>query len=657
MRRHGLALSIGLGLAMAVGLGIGFFKPASATDSVPWSLTFAPTDGTGMGVVCGCDAGVTTVEGDPLQFRRTTRAYCTQHDVVSGIANGDLVLCGAGAPRIMPGGDGGGPLGILVEKTATNLFADAGYDYTISPWRAGGRPTLTGNSAVAPDGTTTATKVAFQAATAGASNSELLADVVAGSNYSASVYLKGVSGSGTLDLANWTGSAWQCTACAFNSTTWTRCVRENKTFADYFVVGNASARCGVDRPAQDVYVWGIQLEANKFATSLVPAGVTTRTEDMPYVALTPCDPRTPGYDPTKTLLDPDPNGCPSPGSPPYSFTPRYAGTGRLFSLTATVITPNDLTAGPVAFDYQQASVDAVGLGQIESATGKLSCTYNFHDHGLQTVVHDAGVPTNATTTLSCAWNGTSRSVCVDGTCTNVSGQVKVVGPENVALNIGNQSFSFTGTEDAGYGGFVGGAAINGVVKQLTLSVTRENRFAFAHDNAVTHLFSGNYTTGGYSNTTNRWGDDWNLTDSSQTLAQCQAQWSAYKKSYHSRLIIACGGRDIIADTTGANLWTAMQSFVESVQATGAEVVLLNLTPFKGHTNYSAGRQTQLLAFNSAMSTYCSGHAALKCVDAYATLNNAGDTGALQAAYDSGDHYQLSSAGVAALITATAAVAP
>lgn len=78
---------------------------------------------------------------------------------------------------------------------------------------------------------------------------------------SGSVYVKGRTGSGTLDFCKLTSIAIpNCHDCAYTSTAWTRCTVTNHAVTldqGYFYIGNASVfNGGAVRAANDVYVFG-----------------------------------------------------------------------------------------------------------------------------------------------------------------------------------------------------------------------------------------------------------------------------------------------------------------------------------------------------------------------------------------------------------------
>lgn len=250
---------------------------------------FAPLSGTGMGTACAC-AAVTGAKGEAMTFTRASSGTCLKGNTTAGIVNTDMVTCTNNQVRVMPGGDGTGGLGMLIEEARTNsTLRSQEIDNVVWVQNADAAPrntTVTADQAVAPDNTTTADKLDLIATSGVQFSTRAQITGCPGGTNSAAVFLKGVSGSGTTDLTlNVTNAA-----CTFTSTDWTRCKVENAAGGGgQLAIGNNSlSNGGVARSTQSVYVWGVQCEAGAFASSYIAtAGATAaRSAEVASFSLT-----------------------------------------------------------------------------------------------------------------------------------------------------------------------------------------------------------------------------------------------------------------------------------------------------------------------------------------------------------------------------------
>lgn len=207
-------------------------------DSAP-AFEFASADGGGMGTACAC-APVQSNQGVTITWGRASTALCsTKGNTLTGIAPGDIVLCAVDAPRVEPDDDG--YLGVRIENEDTNLILRA-IEFDDAVWSA--TATVTPDTDVAPDGTTTADTL--EDTSAGSSEGISQTFVESGAKgYANQVFAK----AGTLDairvvMTGAGGGSATCTITSLSSTTWTlaRCpagLTDDVTFE--ILVGAADA--------------------------------------------------------------------------------------------------------------------------------------------------------------------------------------------------------------------------------------------------------------------------------------------------------------------------------------------------------------------------------------------------------------------------------
>ena len=204
---------------------------------------------------------------------------------------GFVRLVGANVPRFDHDPDTGESKGLLIEESRINLIPNS---FDKGTWSAGTAGTLTRNAGIAPDGTNTATKASTTSndidvgpqlgnASAGATGQ---ISISGGTTYTLSIWAKAsttsqvgnnfkvrwkrVQGDSTFSentfalTANWTRYSTTATTAANNS-----------TVACY--VGGVSG--------SEALVWGAQLEAGAYATSLIPTNGSSATRGADVVTM------------------------------------------------------------------------------------------------------------------------------------------------------------------------------------------------------------------------------------------------------------------------------------------------------------------------------------------------------------------------------------
>ncbi len=251
------------------------------------------------GVTGGCDgAAIFGGRGEVVTFTRASSASCTKGD-------GTLVTLTTNQPRVSS-------LGLNIEGSGTNL-ALRSQEFDNASWAKGGT-TITADSTVAPDGTTTADT---DTAIAGSQLHRVVTGnniaYTNGSTYTASVYVYSATAAFIGLQYNDTGLA---AVCQFRTSNWTvdplcsggttgtvttftngwHRLSMTKTASATTAGGNmtvvlcdVAANCGSTWPAvgtETAIIWGAQLEQSAFATSYIPTTTTsaTRAIDVASVA-------------------------------------------------------------------------------------------------------------------------------------------------------------------------------------------------------------------------------------------------------------------------------------------------------------------------------------------------------------------------------------
>lgn len=160
----------------------------------------------------------------------------------------------------------------------------------------------------------------------------------------------------------------------------------------------------------------------------------------------------------------------------------------------------------------------------------------------------------------------------------------------------------------------------------------------------------------YASATSRTVDNW--AHNGDKVADAILQWSSYgDRTRAQRIVFWAGINDIIGDSAnGTTLAGTVTAWVALRAAESKFVTVVGLAPCKAYSGWTAGKQTQLLAFNTALSTYC-GANPTQCVyvDVYSTLTDGSDN--LNPAYEAPDHLHFNQAGATAAGNRVASVSP
>ena len=187
-------------------------------------------------------------------------------------ASGVLASVAADTPAFEFNADGT-YRGLLVEPAGTNL-ATYSEDFTQATWVKTISASVTGNTGVAPDGTTTADTL-----TAGANGSQIqfVHTGTAGIAYNASFYIRRVTGTGVVNIRAVENTNTPITV----TSSWTRVSLSAVSTTTSIRIGLTLATSG-----DEVEIWGAQLEEGSVATSYIPTVASTATRTADSVSLT-----------------------------------------------------------------------------------------------------------------------------------------------------------------------------------------------------------------------------------------------------------------------------------------------------------------------------------------------------------------------------------
>ncbi len=302
-----------------------------------------------------------------------------------------------------------------------------------------------------------------------------------------------------------------------------------------------------------------------------------------------------------------------------SYTTKTDGVDDVMAVDV-----NELQSAIVAIETKLRTGTSVPLHALDSA-----------DH--TTTGRTAGQIIIATAATTFGWSsgrivfgGASSVLTLPNAAVTVAG-----GGASCVFTLPNAAVTIAGT-----GTFTlnGDSAMDGSLDDLALSQIHE---AFCVGDSLTA--DGTYV----SQLNSSLGATWyvvNMGIGGQTTAQIQARFSldVLARGGAEYVVVLAGINDVVTDVAAGTIETNLQAMYTAAHNAGLSVVAVTITPFKGFASWSAGRQTVLDTVNTwIMNTATNVEYR---VDAYTVLEDPGVADTLLAAYDSGDHLHLSTAG-------------
>jgi len=125
----------------------------------------------------------------------------------------------------------------------------------------------------------------------------------------------------------------------------------------------------------------------------------------------------------------------------------------------------------------------------------------------------------------------------------------------------------------------------------------------------------------------------NVATTGNNSAQIMAQWRTYAQTATPLRVFVLGGiNDIRIGTSAATSFASLSFIYADAAARGVSVIALPTLPFGLNVNWTAGRQTELLALRTSIQ----GASVSQVIDLYTPMGQSGLPEQLATAYDSGD---------------------
>lgn len=576
---------------------------------------FAPASGAGMGTACACTTP-TGAKGETMTFARASVAECYSNDGQT------LTQCASNQPLISSGRVDSTLLGIWREEARQN-DALHGRDLSQAIW-------VKVNMACPRTATGMRNDVngASTCTSSAANGTAIQAMVKLAATNSTSFHIKRRTGTGGVDVTIDNGVTWTSITSRLSSTLWRRvvpyptagCVGGNCIVVPQMLGTAANPTIGIRlvTSGDAVDVDFVQNEAGDGATTpiLTAGAAISRAVDSATLSY------------TETI------GCAA-----ARLTGVNSGSRRALLIYVG------------ANQFVQVSGQGTRSASLESST---SCEWWNN-------------PTNPATTSSFATPGGGSIYygCSQPTATSTRNCLQGACETGVTASLTYPSAAHTvylGTNQAN------ASHINGVLSEVSIDPTRTKCAESQPSRNLSIAWVGDSIIAGTgSNPSNPTfqlksvvdpGSVFNFATGGYTIAQCGARYTSFiAAGGHRTLIWSCSVNDLAAGTTGAAAASAAQVFLADARARGIKAIITGTMPWKNSGGWTAGKQTETVAYNSAMSTWAGANGAF-FVPTIASMGGGGaDPDVLLGIYDSGDLIHPNAAGAQQLASLVQAQNP
>lgn len=351
--------------------------------SVAALFEFAPASGTGMGTTCAC-ATITGTKAEALTFTRSGDATCAKQGMaMSGISDGDLVVCTTDQPRVELSG---GVRGLRVESAKTNVLLRF-IDIANATWTDVGAPPTIGGGQISPFAgglSASAQSMDDYSAVLQLGRAQTVT-VTAGIAHTLSCYVKGLTFNQVMLSLDGTTAVFS----GLPTTSWTRVSvtdvsSSGVAISAQLLIGDVVADTGS-------VIWGgCQVEAGSYATSIQPTVAAAVTRNAELAGFSVSVPTTAGVCAAATVEVPS--------------TQAFIGGAGLWAPQVSSGAANANVASPYMWPYAVTTGGAVaidGTGSSGAPSG-----YNPVTDSLLTLAR--AVAGHNGTAWAYTYNGTAR---------------------------------------------------------------------------------------------------------------------------------------------------------------------------------------------------------------------------------------------------------